>query len=205
MSRHNLLVAVSSGLLCLTALGQDHGSPHFGIEAGGAYTHLPSSIADAFQDRYRGRVTGSTYTLGLTHFHGNGAPSYSLQVLIVTLDGEGRDLRTSSLYTANGRIAGFLATKYATLFSRPRGSISLGFGAGVGPQFKANYRRTEPYQGLTLEERTYTLKELPVTPLFQILLGGDIRLHRNLSIGPYAGLRNGLLVYGALLRLRFAK
>lgn len=200
-----LLFALCLGLYNLRASAQDEGGPHFGFEAGVAYARLPDSIADTVQDRYRGEVTGWSYALGLTHFHENGAPSYSLQLLLFRLDGEGRDLRSGSLYTANARLAGFLATKYANIVSRSRGSIGFGFGAGVGPQFKATYRRTEPFQGLTLPERTYTLKELPVTPLFQVVLAGDIRLHRNLSLGPYVGLRNGLLVYGAMFRARFAK
>jgi hypothetical protein len=205
MRRYISLVIVCCGLTSSSASAQEEGNPHFGFEAGVGYARLPNSIADTVQDRYRGEVTGWTYALGLTHFHGNGAPSYSLQLLLLRLDGEGRDLRAGSLYTANARLAGFLATKYANIVSRSRGSIGFGFGAGVGPQFKATYRRTEPFQGVTLPERTYTLKELPVTPLFQIVVAGDIRLHRNLSFGPYVGLRNGLLVYGGMFRGRFVK
>jgi hypothetical protein len=198
------LVIVCLGLTGSSASAQERGSPHFGFEAGVAQAHLPNSIADTVQDRYRGEVTGWTYALGLTHFHGNGAPSYSLQLLLLRLDGKGYDL-AGSRYTANARLSGFLATKYANIISRSRGSIGFGYGAGVGPQFKATYRRTEPFQGVTLPERTYTLKTLPVTPLFQIVLAGDIRLHRNLSFGPYVGLRNGLLVYGGMVRVRFVK
>lgn len=204
MRRYILLAVVCSGVSGSPVSAETGSAPHFGFEAGGAYVRLPNSIANALQDRYRGRVTGWSYAVGLTHFHASGAPSYSLQLLLLRLDGEGHD-RAGSLYTANARVAGFLATKYANVVAGSWGSIGFGFGAGVGPQFKATYRRTEPFQGVMLPERTYTLEELPVTPLFQILLAGDLRLHRNFSLGPYVGLRNGMLVYGGMVRARFAR
>ncbi len=83
--------------------------------------------------------------------------------------------------------------------------VSFAFGAGVGPQFNATYRRIDPLAGITYPERTYRLEELSVTPLFQILLTGDIRAHRTFSFGPYFGVRNGYFVYGAMIRGRFAK
>lgn len=143
--------------------------------------------------------------MGLTRFRASGAPSYSLQALLFRLDGEGANLNTGSLYTGNARLAGFMATKYANLLARSHGSFGFAFGAGVGPQFKATYRRIDPLAGITYPERTYRLEELSVTPLFQILLTGDIRAHRTFSFGPYFGVRNGYLVYGAMIRGRFAK
>jgi hypothetical protein len=40
-----------------------------------------------------------------------------------------------------------------------------------------------------------------VTPLFEVLFRGDIRVSRNLSLGPLAGIRSGFPVFGGMLRV----
>jgi hypothetical protein len=54
-------------------------------------------------------------------------------------------------------------------------------------------------------EKQYVLNDIPVTPLFQIQFRGDIRVTRNLSVGPWGGFRNGLPAAGGALRAHFLK
>jgi hypothetical protein len=90
--------------------------------------------------------------------------------------------------------------------ARRRFSAGLGFGIGVGPQFKAQYTRTLSVQGIPVsEQKVYTLQELPVTPLFEFQIRGDVRLSRNLSVGPWVGIRNGIPVAGGVARAHFLK
>ncbi len=55
--------------------------------------------------------------------------------------------------------------------------------------------------GFPALQKTYTLKEIPVTALFEVLFRGDIGVTRNLSVGPIAGLRSGFPVFGGILRV----
>jgi hypothetical protein len=191
-------------LIACRAFGQEE-SPHWGFEVNGGYLRSPTSLPEWFQDRYRASVTGVSYAVGLVRFHANGAPSFSLQFQQFRLDGRATEQRfPNRAYAGDARVPGFLATKHLNVFARSRGSAGFSLGAGVGPQFKASYRLEQPGASSGLE-RTYTLKELPVTPLFQILVRGDIRILRQLSVGPFFGTRNGLLVGGATTRVHFLK
>jgi hypothetical protein len=99
-----------------------------------------------------------------------------------------------------------MATKYVNFVARPRFSIGMGFGAGVAPQLKVDYTKTQTVGTVTTtQNKQYTLTEIPVTPLFQIQFRGDIRVSKNISVGPWGGFRNGLPVAGGAVRVHFLK
>jgi hypothetical protein len=99
-----------------------------------------------------------------------------------------------------------MATKYVNFVARRRFSIGMGFGAGIAPQLKLDYSKTQTVgTTTTTQNKQYVLTEVPVTPLFQIQFRGDIRVSRNVSIGPWGGFRNGLPVAGGAVRVHFLK
>jgi len=189
----------------LAAQGLD--KPHWGMEGGFGFAFIPGSLTDAVQDRYSASLSGNTYSFGLVHFHGNGAPSYSLQFCRIALDGNAAELRSpNARYQGHAAVPGFLATKHFNFVSRRRFSFGVSTGAGLGPQLKADYTRSLVSNGVTTSERkTYTLKELPVTPLFEFQIRGEVRLSRNLSAGPWVGIRNAIPLAGGVVRLHFPK
>jgi hypothetical protein len=82
----------------------------------------------------------------------------------------------------------------------------MGFGAGVAPQLKLDYSKTQTVgTTTTITNKQYVVDQIPVTPLFQIQFRGDIRVSRNISIGPWGGFRNGLPAAGGALRVHFLK
>lgn len=103
------------------------------------------------------------------------------------LDAQASDLKTGSQYSGSAAISGFLAAKHASFISRKRFSFGMSFGGGVGPQLTAQYRQTYSDGGALASLKTCTLNAVPVTPLFEVLFRGDVRVQRNLSIGPNAG------------------
>lgn len=180
-------------------------SPHWGLEFNGGYLRALKSLSDLVQDRYQVSLTGISSAVGLVRFHGNGAPSFTLQFLQLRVDGRAvEQWFPNRTFEGDATVPGFLATKHFNFISGSRGSMGLSLGAGVGPQLKASYRAVEP-AGVSSFEKTYTLQELDVTPLFQILLRGDVRVSRHISVGPFFGTQNGLLSGGAALRVHFLK
>ena len=180
---------------------------HWGLEGGFGHAFIPGSLTEAAQNRYTASLSGNSYTFGLVKFHANGAPSYSLQFARTTLDGQATELRgANARYTGNTAMSGFLATKHVNFVARRRFSIGLGFGAGIGPQLKADYSRSLMVNGVPFSERkVYTLKEVPVTPLFEFQIRGEMRLSRNLSAGPWVGIRNAVPLAGGVVRVHFLK
>ncbi len=202
------LLWVISTLVCaaLPCLAQD--GKHWGLEADGGVGIIPTSLFESSQDRYRasGNLSGYVYSAGLVRFHANGAPSYSLAFSATHFEGTALDTRSSATYKGNANINGFMATKYVNFVARPRFSIGMGFGAGVAPQLKLDYTKTVTVGTTTTsQQKQYVLNEIPVTPLFQIQFRGDIRVSRNLSVGPWGGFRNGLPVVGGAVRVHFLK
>jgi len=121
-------------------------------------------------------------------------------------DGNATDTNTSATYEGSANFNGFMATKYVNFVARPRFSIGMGFGAGMAPQLKIDYTKTQTVgPTTTIVNKQYVLDQIPVTPLFQIQFRGDIRVSRNLSIERWGGFRNGLLVAGGALRVHFLK
>lgn len=178
---------------------------YWGFEGGGGYSWVPQSLADQVQNRYTASLTGTSYSFGLDRFHANGAPSFTLQFIRFSLDAKAVDQQTGIGYTGHVDVPGFMATKHVNFMTRPRFSFGMSFGAGVGPQLTANYQPINAPPGVSTAEKTYTLKEIPVTPMFEILFRGDIRIQRHFSIGPYAGIRTGFPVVGGVLRVHFPR
>lgn len=198
------LVKGSKAIAALWLLGhaawaQEDGA-HWGAEVGGSYLEAPRSIVEAVQDRYRASVNGLSYAVGLVRCHSNGAPSFSIQFIQLRLDGSATDTRSLRRYEGSARVPGFLVSKHANVFARYRGNIGFSFGAGLGPQLRADYRQLD-----TGTAKTYRLEELAVTPLFQVLVRGDVRIARQVSVGPFVGVRNGLLTGGGTIRIHFLK
>ena len=99
-----------------------------------------------------------------------------------------------------------MATKYVNFVARRRFSIGMGFGAGIAPQLKLDYTKTQTVGTITTtENKQYVVNQIPVTPLFQIQFRGDIRVSRNISVGPWGGFRNGLPTVGGGRRVHFLK
>ena len=190
----------------LSAQAADDGK-HWGLEGGFGRAFIPGSLTEVAQDRYSASLSGNSYTLGLVKFHANGAPSYSLQFSRSTLEGQAAELRgVNARYQGSTAMSGFLATKHVNFVARRRFSIGMGFGAGIGPQLKADYSRSLILNGVPFSERkTYTLEEVPVTPLFEFQIRGEVRVTRNLSAGPWVGMRNAIPLAGGVVRVHFLK
>jgi hypothetical protein len=204
-----------SGLLCvvsvlvfaaLPGLAQD--GKHWGLETDGGVGIIPTSLFDSSQNRYKAttNLNGYVYSVGLVRFHDNGAPSYSLDFSATHFEGNATDISTSATYKGSANFNGFMATKYVNFVARHRFSIGMGFGAGVAPQLKLDYSKTQTVgTTTTTTNKQYVVDQIPVTPLFQIQFRGDIRVSRNISIGPWGGFRNGLPAAGGAIRVHFLK
>jgi hypothetical protein len=199
---------VISALVCaaLPSFAQD--GKHWGLETDGGYGIIPTSLFESSQDRYKAstNLSGYVYSVGLVRFHANGAPSYSLDFSATHFEGSASDTRTTAVYKGSANFNGFMATKYVNFVARPRFSIGMGFGIGVAPRLKLDYSKTQTVgTTTTTTNKQYVLNEIPVTPLFQLQFRGDIRVSRNISIGPWGGFRNGLPAAGGALRVHFLK
>ncbi len=191
-----------AGLLAGTCLAGDleSSTAYWGLEGGGGRLWLVPSIAKAVRDRYEMRVSGNTYQVGLVRFHPNGAPNFSLSFMRFDASGTAKETgRFASSYSGNAALSGVMATKHVSVFARERGGFGFSFGGGIGPQFKASYRGVASGSGIAVE-KTYTLEEIPVTPLFEVLVRADIRVHRYVSLAPFVGLRNGFMAGGGIVR-----
>jgi hypothetical protein len=205
--RFGLLCVVSVLIFAaLPGLAQD--ANHWGVEADGGVGIVPSSLFESSQNRYKtsGSLSGYVYSVGLVRFHANGAPSYSLDFSGTHVEGNATDTNTSATYKGSTNINGFMATKYVNFVARRRFSIGMGFGAGIAPQLKLDYSKTQTVGTTTTTvNKQYVVNQIPVTPLFQIEFRGDIRVSRNISIGPWGGFRNGLPAAGGAIRVHFLK
>jgi hypothetical protein len=190
----------------LPAPAQD--GKHWGLEADGGIGIIPNSLFESSQDRYKasGNLSAYVYSVGLVRFHDNGAPSYSLAFSATHMEGSASDNQSLATYSGKANINGFMATKYVNFVARRRFSIGMGFGAGIAPQLKVDYTKTVTVGAVTqTQQKQYSLTEVPVTPLFQVQFRGDIRVSRNISIGPWGGFRNGLPAAGGAVRMHFLK
>lgn len=201
-------VCVLMALCCAAMPARAQDGKHWGLEADGGVGIIPNSLFETSQDRYKasGNLSGYVYSAGLVRFHDNGAPSYSFAFSATHLEGSATDSQSVATYTGTANINGFIATKYVNFVARPRFSIGMGFGAGIAPQLKVDYTKTVTLGAITqTQQKRYVLSELAVTPLFQVQFRGDIRVSRNLSIGPWGGFRNGIPVAGGAVRVHFLK
>ncbi len=208
--RKVVLIGCLMGLAGLQmARAQDAGAPelpaYWGIESGGGTILLPKALSTAIQNQYSASVTGPMFSTGIVRFHPNGAPNFSLDFLHFSLNAQATSVTSGSQYSGNASVSGFLASKHVSFMARKRFSFGMSFGAGVGPQLTAHYQQSYANGGVLAGPKTFTFNELPVTPMFELLFRGDIRVHRNLSIGPYAGIVTGVPVIGGTVRVHFAR
>lgn len=200
-----LLAAIAGPQACAQrrAVGEED-KAYWGVEGSAGYAWIPKVLIER-QDRYSASVDGMAYTAGLVRFHRNGAPSFSLQMCRATLNGKANELRGLGFrYEGSATITGFMATKHLNILARRRFSTGFSFGIGVAPQLEARYKQIITRAGVvSTTEKTYKLKEIPVTPLFEVLVRADVRVARNLSIGPFGGIRTGVPVAGGAVRVHF--
>ena len=191
-----------------TAWGQSstESRPYWGAETGGGFLTGISSIANAAQDKFKVNASGPLFDIGLARMHANGSPSYSFEFTRLSFSGNATglsDLFAGNTYHGSASLPGFMATKYFSFITRSHFSAGVGLGAGVGPQLSANYSVTFP-DGTVLS-RKYTLNQLSATPLFAVTFRGEYLAPKHFSIGPYAGIVDGLPVIGAKLRVGFTR
>jgi hypothetical protein len=191
----------------------DSGVPkaYWGIEGGGGSVLFPRSLANSLQKSIAkakdgvnstlDNLTGPSFTTGIVRFHGDGSPSFSLDFIHYSLNAKATYQGGPAQYQGDAAISGFMASKHKNFAARRRFSVGMSFGAGVAPQLKANYTKTE--NGVVQPQKTYTLKQVPVTPLFEVLFRGEVRVHRNISIGPFAGVQDLIPMIGATVRVHF--
>jgi hypothetical protein len=204
---------ISIALLALSAggafaqSGKDSEAPksYWGLQGGGAYSWVPQALADQAQNKYTATLDGTTYDVGLVRFHPSGAPSFSLEFVHFSMDAKATENTTGIGYSGHVDVPGFLATKYVNFMVRRRFNFGMSFGGGVGPQLHASYQEIGNPTGGTPPAKTYTLTQIPVTPMFQILFRGDVRVHRFISVGPYAGISTLFPTVGGTVRFHFVR
>lgn len=198
------LLAIGAGTISAQSVSNSEApKSYWGLQGGGAYSWLPQQLADQAQNKYTATLNGMTYDVGLVRFHPSGAPSFSLEFVHFSLDAKASDNASGIGYSGHVDVPGFLATKYANFVVRRHFNFGMSFGGGVGPQLHANYQQTSNPTGTLAPPKTYTLTQIPVTPLFQILFRADFRVHRNISIGPYAGISTFFPTVGGTVRFHF--
>src|SRR5262249_45535924 len=111
-------------------------------------------------------------------------------------------LAGSAIVSGSARMRGFMATKYLNFFTTERMSAGLGLGGGVG-RLDASFTRQviRPVgPGFSeFHEHDYTV------PFFEIIGRVDVRVARNLTIGPFYGVRNGMIGGGVCVRVHFLR
>lgn len=201
-----ILLAAGAGTVFAQG-GRDSETPksYWGLQGGGAYSWLPQQLADQAQNKYSATLNGTTYDVGLVRLHPSGAASFSLEFVHFSLDAKAIDNATGIGYSGHVDVPGFLATKYVNFMVRRRFNFGMSFGGGVGPQLHATYQPVNAPTAVPATPKTYTLTQIPVTPLFQILFRGDVRVHRNISVGPYAGISTMFPTVGGTVRFHFVR
>jgi hypothetical protein len=187
------------------ANGQDTPKAHWGVQGDFSYVNVPRVAVEHINALpEHPDITGSSFQVGLVHFHANGAPSYALQFtrLKANLVGSINDGPFVQTITGTGNLSGFMATKYVNVVARRHISSGFAFGGGIG-RGEANYTR----QMFFREAQTSTESNAynRVIPLIEILGRIDFRPIKYLTIGPYYGIRNGTLAAGLTVRLHITK
>jgi hypothetical protein len=211
---NNLLKVLSLAVtvvLCVPwAVAQD--SAHWGIQGNYYRGDLPSIVVDKLSTLVeKPDITSKDWDAGVTRFHADGSPSWSVEYMKMQLSGQGSKslldpIRSvvigSQEIRGSGTIRGVMATKYVNFFSRKYISAGLAFGGGVG-KLDANYFRYQvpPGAGVITERKSYDY----TIPTFQILAQVDIRPVRWVSLSPFYGLRNGTIGMGGSVRIHFVK
>ena len=197
--RRLILIAASLA----TSWAQDEAA-HWGVQADGGFFVTPRFVVEQIHTLPEiPSIDGPSFQVGLVRFNDRGAPSYAFQYSQLSADIEGSlsDQRGRASVIGDATMRGFMATKYVNFVTRPRFSAGVGVGGGVG-KFEASYTRSVSSPAFTFSETRhydYTI------PLFEILGRVDFRVTRYVTIGPYYGIRNGLLGGGGSLRIHFLK
>jgi len=187
-------------LIAVTASGADYGDPHWGIQGDVGAGKIPSAIADLADIPLRPDITGLTWNAGVVHFHGSGAPSYSIEYtsLRATVSEAVSFGTFRSNVTGTGTLRGVMVTKYLNFFVRDHFSAGFALGGGYN-KLQAGYDLF--HDTLLVESRRYNYD----VPAFQTLAQADIRPIRWLSVGPFFGMRDGLITGGGALRIHFRR
>jgi hypothetical protein len=195
-------IALLFGLAATAWAGSSDENPYWALQSGGGLLVGVSSIANAAQDRFNVDGSGPLFDVGLARMHENGSPSFSFAFTRMSINVNATGVAgefSGYKYQGSGSLPGFLATKYFSFIRRNRVSAGIGLGGGVGPQLSGTYKVTEA-DGTVLLDRKFSLKQLSATPLFAITFRSDFRITKQLSIGPYAGIEDGLPVLGGMVR-----
>jgi len=182
---------------------QEEGA-HWGVQADGGFFITPRFIVEEIHSLPEiPSIDGPSFLAGLVRFNNRGAPTYAFQYSQLSADiaGSLSDQRGRASVVGDATMRGFMATKYLNFVTRPRFSAGVGLGGGVG-KLEASYTRSVISPFFTFNETRrydYTI------PLFEIHGRVDFRVSRYVTIGPYYGVRNGLLGGGGSLRVHFLK
>jgi len=186
-----------------TAWAQD--GAHWGAQADGGYAFVPRFIVEEIHSLPEiPSIQGPSFQAGLVRFNDRGAPSYAFQYSQVSasLEGSLSDPRGRAGVNGDATMRGFMATKYLNFFTNDRIAAGVGLGGGVG-KLEATYTRT--VSSLTATIFSETLRYEYTVPLFEVHGRVDFRVSRYVTIGPYYGIRNGLVGGGGSLRVHFLK
>jgi hypothetical protein len=202
MFRKTVLVVVL-GLSALARVNAQDSKGYWGLEASAGGVLGAGPIPEAAQDRYTVSGSGNFFDVGLARMHGSGSPNFSFRFTRMAINGDVTEKGFPLSYNGSASLPGFLFTKYLSVISRKRVSAGFGAGIGIGPQLKAKYHGTSQYANPA--EKTWTLDDLSVSPLFQVVARADFRVSERFSIGPFGGIQNGLPIFGGMIRVHFVR
>jgi hypothetical protein len=200
-----VLFALTIVLFVIPTANAQDATGHWGIQGDIARVSVPKSIVEKIHALpEKPDITGATYNAGVVRFNKSGAPSYALQYssLRASIEGTQRQGQFQRHVSGSGTMRGFMATKYLNFFTTNHVSGGLALGGGVG-ELKAHYVRSfvSPSTISFGAAKQYE----HVVPLFEILARVDFRPVRHLTVGPFYGIRNGMLAAGIALRIHTIK
>jgi hypothetical protein len=178
---------------------------HWGVQGDGGYGVLPQFIVEEIHTLPEiPTIDGPMFQVGVVRFNNRGAPSFAFQYSQVSasIAGSISDPRGTASVTGDATVRGFMASKYLNFVTRERWSAGVALGGGVG-KLDASYTRSVRSLTATIfsDMRSYEY----TVPLFEILARVDFRVARNLTIGPFYGVRNGIVGGGGAVRVHFLK
>jgi hypothetical protein len=192
-------------LACLVAVvasaawAQD--GAHWGVQADGGYFFVPEFVVEKIETLPEiPSIEGAGYQAGVVRFNARGAPNYAFQYSQIRagIEGSISDPRGRAGVSGAATLRGLMVTKYWNFFTARRASAGVATGGGIG-KLDAWYTRTvsSPTAIVFFErlEYDYTI------PMFEILARADFRVAGRITVGPFYGIRNGMLGGGAAVRI----
>ena len=178
---------------------------HWGAQADGGFFYTPRFVVEKIHSLPEvPSIDGPSVQAGIVRFNARGAPSFAFQYSQLSADLEGSisDPRGRASVAGDATFRGFMATKYLNFFTRDRVAAGVGLGGGIG-KLDASYTRTvsSPTAIVFSDARRYEY----TIPLFEIHGRVDFRVNKYVTIGPYYGIRNGMLGGGGCVRIHFLK